>query len=479
MATCTEERESITPGSTNKTRTTFSCQCCETHFPFDDTNWKSIHDVPPCPGCGEDPFRFLCETCYYTNYQYGECEEEATFPDQECCECGMNWDDIQEAKKEEKKEERRYQKQKKEHERMENAKAYRDKLKSRTHQSNINRTFGTLRGLSNDPFHPVSCADALRMDEDSFGRVQPLMEHELQLRGLRNVEQYITPSCCQQLIRFFERSWLEENQEALRFGVFRDVTGLQHVVFSQRELFVCRIRLRGIRESMDECLGVFPFCPAVQLVPDGDSEVIIGPIKAVWSEDWDDDETKNQIYKRDGYTFLTLPEFLVWMCRMGGLAGIPENPKYAPPEDSDLGVPADYVPMHCVGNPNGWEEEKHLWFWMREEVSTGRISMDELTEMSRKNMMRCQNCYGLPPSNDTGDLISCPCEKYLFCSPKCKDEVMQVHEYSCHKAHECASCLTSSLICKDLKLCSRCKKVWYCGVECQRKDWKDHKKNCE
>ena len=26
--------------------------------------------------------------------------------------------------------------------------------------------------------------------------------------------------------------------------------------------------------------------------------------------------------------------------------------------------------------------------------------------------------------------------------------------------------------------CGRCKKVWYCGRECQSKDWKKHKRNC-
>ena len=27
--------------------------------------------------------------------------------------------------------------------------------------------------------------------------------------------------------------------------------------------------------------------------------------------------------------------------------------------------------------------------------------------------------------------------------------------------------------------CSRCKTTYYCGVECQKKDWKDHKKFCK
>lgn len=30
----------------------------------------------------------------------------------------------------------------------------------------------------------------------------------------------------------------------------------------------------------------------------------------------------------------------------------------------------------------------------------------------------------------------------------------------------------------NLKQCSKCKKVRYCGRDCQLKDWKDHKKDC-
>eukprot|EP00536_Pseudo-nitzschia_multiseries_P012945 jgi/Psemu1/33633/gm1.33633_g len=28
------------------------------------------------------------------------------------------------------------------------------------------------------------------------------------------------------------------------------------------------------------------------------------------------------------------------------------------------------------------------------------------------------------------------------------------------------------------KSCVRCKVTWYCSRECQRKEWKEHKKNC-
>jgi hypothetical protein len=31
---------------------------------------------------------------------------------------------------------------------------------------------------------------------------------------------------------------------------------------------------------------------------------------------------------------------------------------------------------------------------------------------------------------------------------------------------------------KKLKTCGKCKRVAYCSKECQKKDWKGHKKNC-
>lgn len=31
---------------------------------------------------------------------------------------------------------------------------------------------------------------------------------------------------------------------------------------------------------------------------------------------------------------------------------------------------------------------------------------------------------------------------------------------------------------KELLKCSRCKKVYYCGADCQRKNWPTHKLTC-
>ncbi|KZS89758.1 hypothetical protein SISNIDRAFT_458432 [Sistotremastrum niveocremeum HHB9708] len=38
----------------------------------------------------------------------------------------------------------------------------------------------------------------------------------------------------------------------------------------------------------------------------------------------------------------------------------------------------------------------------------------------------------------------------------------------------CATCGTPH----ELKACSRCRKIWYCGAEHQKQHWKAHKRNC-
>lgn len=44
--------------------------------------------------------------------------------------------------------------------------------------------------------------------------------------------------------------------------------------------------------------------------------------------------------------------------------------------------------------------------------------------------------------------------------------------------HSCKVCSKSESSSKSLLRCSRCRKVRYCGKECQKKDWPEHKKIC-
>eukprot|EP00172_Hildenbrandia_rubra_P002722 Plantae.Rhodophyta-Hildenbrandia_rubra.ctg3797.p1 GENE.Plantae.Rhodophyta-Hildenbrandia_rubra.ctg3797~~Plantae.Rhodophyta-Hildenbrandia_rubra.ctg3797.p1 ORF type:complete len:332 (-),score=38.95 Plantae.Rhodophyta-Hildenbrandia_rubra.ctg3797:397-1392(-) len=51
---------------------------------------------------------------------------------------------------------------------------------------------------------------------------------------------------------------------------------------------------------------------------------------------------------------------------------------------------------------------------------------------------------------------------------------LKIHDYSTkkRKCYQCSDCEA------DLKGCGRCKVAWYCGISCQRTDWKLHKTEC-
>merc|ERR1712098_436129 len=46
------------------------------------------------------------------------------------------------------------------------------------------------------------------------------------------------------------------------------------------------------------------------------------------------------------------------------------------------------------------------------------------------------------------------------------------------KEKECANCMEKRPI-NQLKTCGRCRKVLYCGADCQKQHWKLHKKECK
>jgi hypothetical protein len=52
------------------------------------------------------------------------------------------------------------------------------------------------------------------------------------------------------------------------------------------------------------------------------------------------------------------------------------------------------------------------------------------------------------------------------------------HRHRRHNENKCAECNAYSCVERPLLVCGRCEKTYYCNVECQRKHWGFHKRNC-
>ena len=103
-------------------------------------------------------------------------------------------------------------------------------------------------------------------------------------------------------------------------------------------------------------------------------------------------------------------------------------------------------------------------------------------------MIECCECFKPISSHDA---IQCGCDfiyikmsvvRY-YCTNKCAVKYNQMvrKESEIEMKPRCMTCMTSNIYgqkVKKLKKCGICRRVYYCSVKCQRKDWKEHQKVC-
>ena len=125
-------------------------------------------------------------------------------------------------------------------------------------------------------------------------------------------------------------------------------------------------------------------------------------------------------------------------------------------------------------------------------------TVEEKTAASTDGKRRCANCGKV-----VSEIKRCAdCGKVKYCSRECQRKHWKIHKLECKKPssnskpinnkmadsestspgiglHDrdcCSSCGRKSV---KLKKCGACSKAWYCSQECQRSDWKEHKKVCK
>ena len=125
------------------------------------------------------------------------------------------------------------------------------------YQNNICLTYQALYGRARPGAEPISEADALRMSDDDWEVVRPLVAAELEDVSILNIH------WCKHQIQVFERSWQSDNMAALERGTLEDWTGKPQMLFHSN----LKIGIRSLREAqMEE--GTMPIAPIVKLDTD-------------------------------------------------------------------------------------------------------------------------------------------------------------------------------------------------------------------
>ena len=127
-----------------------------------------------------------------------------------------------------------------------------------------------------------------------------------------------------------------------------------------------------------------------------------------------------------------------------------------------------------------------------ESLHAGGGKLPEEKPNAASDKKYCANC-GLKGD----DLKRCAdCGQVRYCSRECQKKHWKIHKMDCKKSSSSSKqkniesssdiCVLDSNHCNtcgkmdtNLKKCGACGRSWYCSQDCQRKDWKEHKKVCK
>ena len=166
------------------------------------------------PSCEEQIFYYTCVGCQYLNTSGSS---EPPFPDIRCCECGQTAEEQEE-------EHNREERLREEKERVKNGANFRAaKIREPfpVYQNNIMLTYRALYGQARPGAPPVSEGDALRMKDEDWAMLRPLLCKDLG----DDADTVLTIDWCRYQINVFERSWQSENMAELERGLIEDWTG--------------------------------------------------------------------------------------------------------------------------------------------------------------------------------------------------------------------------------------------------------------
>ena len=169
--------ENIEKGCINSDRTRCKCDCCEEEMDL-DPSWTY---ESKCPLCEENLFCYICYICQ--NWACGG-TDEPSFPNQPCYECGKTYEQQEE-------EDVNLYDHKEEKKRVAMGASFRG-AKTRepmpVYQNNILLTYNALYGRASPGSSPVSESDALRMSEEDWKVLRPVIVDELEDESILTID---------------------------------------------------------------------------------------------------------------------------------------------------------------------------------------------------------------------------------------------------------------------------------------------------